>query len=532
MTPRPPAGAPSLRAPLFWGGLLTTAVWRLFLMQRFYGWEESDYGNYAMIRGVLEGNFLHYDMNHMPGYYALGALVLAFIDDTVLAARGVSMLGGLIAWSLSVLLANRLFGLWAAILTGAMLCFQPEFALYTASSLREPVYAAWVLGSLWALLEKRWWLAGTLAAGAFSVRFDAMVSLLPGLGLGLIQGAGTNRVELWRAFVRCFAVPVCAVFAWSAYCQVEFGTWQFWSHSVGVNIETGGSEAGQSVLDRGLAGTKVVMGLSGWLLPWRMGWGLWLCLLVGLASLAWLRSDPRRVLGAYAVGLGGFWLLIGFTAQHEPSHNLYWKWMFPLIPVFMPIAVGNLLLVGDRVRRKWGNYTALAAVGLVLAQALFSYGMETNRQIQRSVEWYLPQLALGRWVEANVPEDQHLVLDNIPERWIRRNVSERKLTSWFDVPSTPGDPKAFAAWIRAEQVRWVLWFREDWTQAPSIAPFLAQGGQFQSEGVLLREVDRDDAYGWIFFQVEVDGNAGLLPAPLPGLGRKGLAEGENLAPAH
>jgi hypothetical protein len=45
--------------------------------------------------------------------------------------------------------------------------------------------------------------------------------------------------------------------------------------------------------------------------------------------------------------------------------------------------------------------------------------------------------------------------------------------------------------------------------------------------VLLREVDRDDAYGWIFFQVELDGNASLLPAPLPGIGRKGLAAGEN-----
>jgi hypothetical protein len=210
-----------------------------------------------------------------------------------------------------------------------------------------------------------------------------------------------------------------------------------------------------------------------------MGWGLWLALLGGLVGMAWLRAEPRRVLGAYAVGLGGFWLLIGFTAQHEPSHNLYWKWMFPLIPLFMPLAVGSLLQVSATVRAKWGNVAALGAVLLVLAQALVSYGMETRRQVSRSVEWYLPQLELGRWVESNVPEDQHLVLDNIPERWIRRNATERKLTSWFDVPSSPGDPKSFSTWIRTERVTYVLWFREDWTQAPRIAPFLAQGGRFE-----------------------------------------------------
>ena len=75
LLPRSPfgAGPPSVERGLFVGGLIAAAAWRLRLSGRFAGWEESDYGNLAMIQGVLDGGFLHYDMNHMPGYYALGA---------------------------------------------------------------------------------------------------------------------------------------------------------------------------------------------------------------------------------------------------------------------------------------------------------------------------------------------------------------------------------------------------------------------------------------------------------------------------
>ena len=95
------------------------ALWRVWLMGRYAGWEESDYGNLAMIQGVLDGGFMHYDMNHMPGYYAIAAVVHAVVGDAVIAGRAVSMIGGVIALGLAVALAVRHGGIragWVAAL--------------------------------------------------------------------------------------------------------------------------------------------------------------------------------------------------------------------------------------------------------------------------------------------------------------------------------------------------------------------------------------------------------------------------------
>jgi len=95
-----------------------------------------------------------------------------------------------------------------------------------------------------------------------------------------------------------------------------------------------------------------------------------------------------------------------------------------------------------------------------------------------------------------------LVLDNIPACWIRRRPTERKMTSWFDVPVRPGDASGLGEWLDAEDIGWVLWFRESWTQAPRIAPFLADGGRWHAGGVTLVETEREDEYGWILFRVD------------------------------
>src|SRR5688572_20556006 len=97
---------------------LAGAPWRLSLAARYAGWEESDYGDRAMVRGVLDARFLHYDMNHMPGYYALCALVLAAVGDTVVAAKGVSRVSGCVALGLAVVLCRKLAGPGVAAVAG------------------------------------------------------------------------------------------------------------------------------------------------------------------------------------------------------------------------------------------------------------------------------------------------------------------------------------------------------------------------------------------------------------------------------
>lgn len=493
--PRPTAPSPPTRLLVGVGAL--AFAWRLLLSAHYAGWEESDYGNLAMVRGVLDGGFLHYDMNHMPGYYALGAVGLAFVGDAVIAARGVSMLGGVLATVLAVAWTHREVGRTAALVAGLLLVIQPEFALYASSSLREPVYAAFVVGCLVALSHERLLLAGALAGGAFLVRFDGALALAPVVVVhALGRPGGGGRVA------RGIGPLALVIAAWSVYCRVDHGTFAFWSHAVSVNVETGlGGEHSEPVA-RAANGVRVAGSLVGWLLPWRIGWGVWLGAVVALAATPWRRHGARRTWSLAAVLLVGVWAGIGFVGQHEPEHNLYWKWMAPLVPVLVPLGVAALAAGYERLRAVTGSLVAGAALVLVLGQGAASNLRETGRQLEISDRWYRPQLELAQWIEAEVPEPTPLLVDNIPACWLDRRLHARPVTSWFDVPVPADQPAAFARWLAEERIAWVLWFREDWTQAPGIAPFLAEGGVWAEGPVVLTEVRREDGYGWIFFRVD------------------------------
>ncbi len=488
------------------GAVGAAAVWRLHLSRTYAGWEESDYGNLAMIRGVLDGGFLHYDMNHMPGYYALSAMALAVVGDAGLAGRIVTLGGGLATVALAVALADRLAGPRAALVAGALLVLQPELALYSSSTLREPLYAAWVLAALTALHRGAPLTAGAFAALAFSVRFDALFVMGALFGLD----AAGDRAPLRRA-ARTLSPLLGAAALWSAYCRVEHGTFWFFSHSVQVNLDTGlgaEAEAPGAWLANGL---RVAAQLGAWLLPWRIGWVVWGGLVLALIAGPWTRAGPARTtLGAAAL-LTGFWLAVGFTGQHDPGHNLYWKWMTPLVPVVIPVGVTAL----ERLAVRLGPRLGAALMLLAVVQAVPSYLRETKRQWQLSQDLYAPQRELGRWVEQAVPEDVPLLFDNIPACWINRRPHARQMTSWFDVPSAPGDASAFGAWLDAGRVGWVLWFREDWTQAPRVAPALAAGGEIQLGAVRIAERAREDGYGWILYEVidppDRSAGAGALP---------------------
>ncbi|NOY27341.1 MAG: glycosyltransferase family 39 protein, partial [Oligoflexia bacterium] len=330
--------------------VVLAAAWRLWLMGRYYGWEESDYGNLAMVRGVLDGGFRHYDMNHMPGYYALSAAVLALVGDTVVAARAVTLCGGLIAVALAVALAGRLAGRSAAWVAGILLVVQPEFALYSTSSLREPVYAAAVMGVLAALGSERLILAGTLAGAAFLVRFDGALFLFPVLALHAL-GHGHRGRRLLLAVLPL----VLTVALWSCYTWVDHGTPFFWQHAMDVNVETGLGAEATGRLDWIKRGLEVSGTLGAWVMPWRIGWGIWVGLLVALLMTPWTRHGLARTWGLAAIGMIGIWLGIGFVAQHSPDHNLYWKWLCPIVPVILPLGAAGLLRVLSRLPRRLGG---------------------------------------------------------------------------------------------------------------------------------------------------------------------------------
>lgn len=476
-------------------------AWRLVLRRIYYGWEESDYGNLAMVRGVYEGGFLHYDMNHMPGYYGLSALLYAVVGDSVLAARTVTLTGGLLAIALSMFLARRLMGPGLAVLLGLLLVVQPELALYSSSSLREPVYAAFLLLMLTMLSRERLVLAGAFAAAAFLVRFDAMFILPPVLAL---HALGVR--PRWTRLGGAFAPLLAAILGWATYTWIDHGTPFFWSHSVAVNVETGLGEEAAGPLEWTLAGARVTFALLTRVLPSRIGWGPWLGLLLVLPYLPWTRHGITRTWSLLGLLMLGFWAAVGFIGQHSPEHNLYWKWLCPIIPVILPLGLHGL---ERTLARPWPRPVLALAWSFAVGQALVAMGQETARQVEVSSRLYRPQLELARWIEATVPQSTPLLVDNIPGCWINRRPHERRLHTWFDVPGE-GDPQAFARWLAEERVGYVLWFAEDWTQAPRVAPFLATGGSWRAGPVELLERGREDEYGWILYEVrrldEADGD--------------------------
>ena len=463
--------------------------WRLWLTQLFWGWEESDYGNLQMVRGVFESHFTSYDMNHMPGYYAIAALLLFVFSDTVWAAIGCSFVSGCMAFLLSILIQQKMAGRLPAIFLGVALLIQPEFSLYSASSLREPLYTVYLLGMLWALIHDRFLGASIFAALSFTVRFEAPVALFPLLIYLLF------RKEKRMPIV--YVLPmILTIILWMWYCHETFGHVRFWQHAGAVNIETGLGDEAQDTSMWMWNGLRISTDLFFGLLPNRLGWGIF----VGLCLSPFvLSSSPNvRILQYLGYGLLAVWLSIAYIAQHEPQHNLYWKWLYPVIPFLMAIGVLTLWKLIEKGNIRW-------IWGIVLLQALIGHGLESKRQIDRSKQLYLPQVQIANMLEQEYPNG-HLILDNIPACWLGRKSHDMKLTSWFDVPTK--NAEEFAHWISVHQVDAVLWFAEDWTQAPKVAPFLSEGGTWPEniiensieQQIQLREVRRDDAYGWILYQ--------------------------------
>jgi hypothetical protein len=435
-------------------------------------------------------------MNHLPLYYGLSALVLAVVGDTELATHLVSLVAGLASIVLVVSLAWRLAGREAAWVAGLVVVFQPEMALYSASALREPLYAALLLGGLAALTRERLVAASLLAVAAFLVRFDALVIMGPVL---LFHALG--REARLRRVVAVLAPLLLGVALWSVYCHFVHGIWRFWEHSVTVNIETGLGEEAGGQLEWLANGARVSIALGLQVLPGHLGALLPVAGLLALPGLVRSGHGGKRSLALLLALVTGFWLAIGFTGQHDPGHNLYWKWLLPLVP-FWGIAAGSgAAWLYHRLRSRLPLPAAVGLLGVGLLLVWMQQLDETRRQLAVSEQLYKPQLELARAIEAEIPEAVPLVLDNIPACWLGRRPHGRTLHTWMDIP-VPEDRAALGRWFDAQGIAYVLWFREEWTQAPVVAPWLASGGSQRLGPVSLEELDREDEYGWIWYRVE------------------------------
>ena len=463
---------------LITGLVLLAALWRLWLSTRFFGWEESDYGNLAMVQGVLASGFMEHELDHMPLYYALSAAFMAVLGDAMISAQAVSMLGGLVALGIAVDLSDRVFGRSVAIVAGLMLIIQPEFALYSASSLREPLCSAMIMICLWGLLNNKAWLAGVGAASAFLIRFDAAASL--GLVLAFWVARRTERI---RHRVVALIPLVVTILLWALYYQFREGTWEFWAHAAQRNVDTGLGEEAHGALGWWQRGLGVAWALVTELLPSRVGWAIFVGGIFGCVSRLLTGPELKRLWSFMAISLVGCWAGIGFVAQHDPTHNLYWKWLCPFIPVIIPLGVAQLFQWAHRlVPLGWLGANML--LGLGLAHSVWMCFSESERQIERSAVLYGPQLELARWIEAEVPESVPVLVDNIPGRYLSRRKHGRPLYGWMEMEIGPdlhtvtpdGTEPGFREWLKKSEVGYVFWLQEEWTERPVSHHFYAPVG--------------------------------------------------------
>jgi hypothetical protein len=270
-------------------------------------------------------------------------------------------------------------------------------------------------------------------------------------------------------------------------------------------VETGSASEDASTLGRWLGGAGVSWSLFTSVLAPRMGWIPWLGLMAGLAMAPWNRHGARRTVCISALTMVAFWLGIGFIAQHEPGHNLYWKWLHAVMPFVFLVGVSPLWQGLDRLRELVGRQgTWILILGMILLVGS-AFGRETARQLEVSARLYGPQLELAQWIEEELPEDAVLLVDNIPGCWLDRRPHERVLWTWMNVLACEDceiSAAEFGDWLLAEHIEHVLWFREEWTEAPRVAPWLGGTDTVEAGAVSLRPLRREDDYGWVFYRVE------------------------------
>lgn len=625
------------RAALQFVALFTAAaLCRYLLADRFYGWEEGDYGNLMMIREVIDSHFTWFRTAHMPGWYSMAALLSWTSDDPRASALAMTLLFSSLNVALAGLLARKLLSPAAGWLAGLWLVFQPEMALYGASTLRSPVFTSLAFLAMAFLIWGARVRGFGLTSLAFLVRMEAFFSFyVPALWSWMRDhGQGLRRIGL--PLVLLFSVVV----GWQAYISlvqerclgVEFNLedidrcWEslFILGPVVVNLapDVHGSSSGfdlWSWVQQGLATAWVLLS---WTLPRKLSWVILSAAAVGLWAL--LRGEGRpgsATIAVYAVFTLGIWLLEGFLAHHDPNHNLYWVWLLPAIPFLTVLGAAGWFAVDRR----------LAAAPRVLRMALFaavllgpapSFMSEAQYQMDRSERWYRPQLELSRWMEETLPKGSGVLVSSIPEVWLKRQDHGLRVYSWWGSEAgamrvspedetwvellverglTPemadelvqrarhgevdlvhvlmarlqGDPELSARldpttiqsdyrqqmdersdtvpwdeqseavqwlyrervgrFLEREHIQYVLWFQEDWTEAPTIAPFL--GYRYDARGsllpqspheagpVILTPVDRTppmpEGYGWVLYVVTRAGDTERLVPPRFGAGEKG-----------
>lgn len=474
-------------------------LWRWRLTAIYFGSEEEDYGNLGLILGTLQSGFRYVETEHMPLFTALAAAVTGVVGDPERGGEIVAVASGTAVVLLTLLLGWRWLSPAAGLIAAALLLFQPELALYSATPLRITTYVAFVLLAVWGIGERRPILAAVALSLGFLTRFDLAFSILPA---AVVWTAWSARRE---GLQRDRAIPVLAgaatVALWAAWYHHELGTWRFWG---GVAERNEGAEIAIGTL----------VGFATHIVPGHVGRAV-----VGAAIAGGIlvqldrasRPERARWLVLAGASVMGLLCLTVLLSSYDWNHNLYWKWMSTSVP-FLALGAGHAAAEGAKAA--WGRGAgarATAAILLLLAGAetASTQAAETRTQLARSDRWYGTQVRLVRWIEASFPPDVGVLTDLIPATYLSRRASAARVFLWRQSELPPGDEDAFADFVREQRIALVFWFREDWVGAARRAPWLAEPAPRVVGGLRLLPIAAEDGYGFVAWQVIEPG----LPDP-------------------
>jgi Dolichyl-phosphate-mannose-protein mannosyltransferase len=213
-------------------------------------------------------------------------------------------------------------------------------------------------------------------------------------------------------------------------------------------------------------------------LGWSVGWAAYLLALVGLASLAWARGEPRLrgvLLASFPIML---FLLVG--SERQP----WSRWLVPIAP-FACIAAGAVLWAAVRraawsalARRAFGGRgvpppVVLAAAGVLTLAVAAQPALDSTR-FDRSLLTGDPRTQAVAWFEASVPDGTTVAVQPMLDRYFF-TAQLRTDAGLADVQSYLPASKA---WLRDAVA-------ERYHERPVYhqASFVYDLGQLRSEGV-------------------------------------------------
>ncbi len=477
-------------------------TYRVWLSWRYFGWEESDYGNLKNVREVMDSGFTWFNPAYGPGYYSMAGAVRLLVEDPRASALAMTIAFAVVGVLAATMVTRKLAGPSASWLVGAWLVFQPDIALEGASTLRYPVYGALtavaVAAMVWGRSAVSYGAAG-LGAMVHPVAWfnDPLPSLLSPI---LDRGRG------WRAILVPLAFLVGLGALWQLYVTSVFDEGFFVTAPVRLNVESDFEL--RDAIDRTWA-------LTTWLVPRKLGW-TWIVLAgVGAwGALAGVARPGGRTVLLWAFLVVGAWTGMGFLASYDPNHNLFWARLQPVVPLLGILAgVGWAVVAGKLDGAPRG--TTWVAWAVALLSVVPTFAAETRYQMDRSERWYRPQLEHSRWVEEHAPPGTGVLTSAIPEVWLTR-VSDPAVDvyAFSKLPAHLRDapPEVVGDFLLRRNIRYVWWFREGWTEASVILPSLAEGVAVTLGDAVAVPLDREDEYGWILYGVHREGEA---PAPAP-----------------